>query len=160
MLLDHIPALRLQTDETLPLLRVEWLMGPDTTQLRPAAAGLLALAHERSIRHLLIDMRTVPLLSVYDELWLGQHFMPGLVALGLQRLVLIVDSSQTFLQLSIDALHDLVQPAIRFDAQYFDDPTAALYWLADDDEAPVQHLLAEWATRRPSATPCSKPASR
>lgn len=91
-------------------------------------------------------MRTVPLLSVYDELWLGAHVMPALVALPLQRLVLIVPPRQTHHQLAINALHDLVKPAIRFDAQYFDAPETALYWLTNDGPQ-VPALLAEWADR-------------
>ena len=146
MLHQYIPAFCLQTDAESGMLRVEYRMGAESTLRRHEVTALLALAHKHAVRRLLIDMRTVPLLSVYDELWLGAHFMPALVALPLERLVLIVSSHQTYHQLAIDALHDLIKPAIRFDAQYFDDPETALYWLTDD--APqVPALLAEWAGR-------------
>ncbi|WP_019949648.1 hypothetical protein [Hymenobacter aerophilus] len=146
MLHHSISAFCLQTDTELGLLRVEYRLGSGSVLRRPDVTALLALAHEHAIRHLLIDMRTVPLLTVYDELWLGAHFMPALMTLPLQRLVLIIGSHQTYHQLAVDALHDLVKPAIRFDAQYFDDPATALNWLTDDSPR-VPALLAEWAAR-------------
>lgn len=146
MLHQSIPAFCLQTDTESGLLRIEYQPGSGSGLRRPDVTALLALAHEYAIRHLLIDMRTIPLLTVYDELWLGTHFMPALVAMPLQRLVLIIGSHQTYHQLAVDALHDLVKPAIRFDAQYFDDPTTALGWLTDDSPR-VPALLSEWAGR-------------
>ncbi|SDX36948.1 hypothetical protein [Hymenobacter psychrophilus] len=146
MLHQHIPSFCLQTDPGSGLLRVQYQMGAESVLRRQEVTALLRLAGGYAVRRLLIDMRTVPLLSVYDELWLGTHFMPALVALPLERLVLIVGSHQTYHQLAIDALHDLIKPAIRFDAQYFDDPETALYWLTDDGPQ-VPALLAEWTNR-------------
>ncbi|NVO30418.1 hypothetical protein [Hymenobacter lapidiphilus] len=146
MLHQYIPAFCLQTDAESGMLRVAYRMGTESALRRPDVTALLALARTHTVRRLLIDMRTVPLLTVYDELWLGTHFMPALLAMPLERLVLIVGSHQTYHQLAIDALHDLVQPSIGFDSQYFDDPETALCWLTDD--APqVPALLAEWAGR-------------
>lgn len=142
-----IPAFCLQSDAELGLLRVEYRLGFEGRLRRAEATALLALARKQETHHLLIDMRNVPMLSVYDEMWLSAHFMPGLVALPLQRLVLIVGSHQTNHQLTIDALHNLVQPAIRSDVQYFDDPETALQWLTDD-AAQLPQLLTEWQTSR------------
>lgn len=151
MLLHHLPDFHLQYDQALGLLRLEWAAGADTRTLRASAANLLVLARHQATRHLLLNMNTVPDLSTEDELWLGQHWMPGIVQLPLERLVLVIDSSQVHNQLAIEALHDLVLPHIRFDAQYFTDSKAALHWLTDDSPR-LPALLAEWdAQHQPAA---------
>ncbi|MFD1468342.1 hypothetical protein ACFQ48_08905 [Hymenobacter caeli] len=148
MLIRHLPDFYLQHAEALGLLRVEWVSGPNTQRLRASAGQLLDLAHRLGLRRLLIDMNTVPDLPVADQLWLGAHWMPGLVQLPLQHLVLVIDQSRVHNQLAIDALHDLVQPAIRFDAHYFSDPESAMRWLTDGtDDFPA--LMAEWRARHP-----------
>ncbi|MBC6611524.1 hypothetical protein H8B15_11345 [Hymenobacter sp. BT507] len=136
----------LQYDEVVSVLRVEWISGRNVRQLRRSASQLLLLLQQLAVRRLLLDMDSVPDLSVEDELWLGTHWMPGLVALPLERLVLVLDSGQMHNQLAIDALHDLVQPAIRFDAQYFSDIQSAMGWLTDDSDR-LPALAAEWSAR-------------
>lgn len=152
MIIRHIPDFHLQHDEALGLLRVEWISGASTERLRASAGQLLDLAHRLGLRRLLIDMDTVPDISVADQLWLGARWMPGLVRLPLQHLVLVIDQSRVHNQLAIDALHDLVQPAIRFDSHYFSDPESAMRWLTDGtDHFPA--LMTEWHARhRPGTT--------
>ncbi|MBX0289683.1 hypothetical protein K3G63_04495 [Hymenobacter sp. HSC-4F20] len=103
-------------------------------------------------------MNTVPDLPVADQLWLGDHWMPALVASALERLVLVIDSSQVHNQLAIDALHDLVQPAIRFDSQYFSDSESALQWLTDES-ALVISLEAEWSARYTTTPGSTEPGA-
>ena len=56
MIITNIPDFRLQYDEPLSLLRLEWVSGEGTPTLRSSAARLLDLAHELAVRVLLIDM--------------------------------------------------------------------------------------------------------
>ncbi|WP_426059602.1 hypothetical protein [Hymenobacter sp. B1770] len=146
MIINHIPDFNLQYDEALGLLRLEWVSGEATHTLRTSAEQLLLLARKLAVRSLLIDMNSVPNISVEDELWLGSHWMPGIVQLPLERLVLAIDSSQLHNQLAIDALHDLVQPAIRFDSHYFSDALSAMQWLTEGTNR-LPALLAEWNAR-------------
>lgn len=146
MLISSIPDYCLQYDEALGLLRLEWISGDDTHTLRASAAQLLELARRLGVRALLLDMNTVPNISVDDEHWLGTHWMPGILQLPLQHLVLAIDGSRVHNQLAIDALHDLVQPAIRFESHYFPDATSAMQWLTDGTGR-LPALLAEWNGR-------------
>ena len=130
----------------LSVLRLEWVAYSDPIQLRASANALLALLQELAVRHLLLDMNSVPNLPLADQLWLGDHWMPALVALPLERLVLIIDSNQIHNQLAIDMLHDLVQPSIRFESQYFADMESALDWTTDSSPR-LAALRTEWATR-------------
>ena len=72
--------------------------------------------------------------------------MPGIVQLPLQHLILAIDGSRVHNQLAIDALHDLVQPAIRFESHYFSDADSAMHWLAHDTGR-LPALQAEWDAR-------------
>ncbi|HEX8424797.1 hypothetical protein [Hymenobacter sp.] len=146
MILRNIPDLCLQHDHSLAVLRVEWIGGHDMSSLRNTAQYLMASLRSLEVRHLLIDMDSVPDLSVEDQVWLGDYWMPELVALGLERFALVIGSNQIHNQLAVDALHNLVQPAIRFDMQYFTDSVSALDWLTHSSER-LPALEAEWETR-------------
>ena len=164
MLITDIADFCLQYDEPLGLLRLEWVSGPATHSMQASAAKLLHVAWELRVRHLLLDMNTVPDIPADEETWLGTHWMPGIVQLPLERLVLVIDSFRVHNQLAIDALHDLVQPAIRFDVQYFSEPEAGLHWLTDESPR-LPALLAEWNARphrlyAPGAVPGPAPAPR
>ena len=143
MIIRSIPDFYLQYDEFLGLLRLEWVSGEATQTLRTSATQLLQLTRELKVSTLLLDMNSVPNISVEDELWLGTHWMPGIVQLPLDHLILAIDSSQLHNQLAIDALHDLVQPAIRFESHYFSDATSAMQWLTEGTGR-LAELLAEW----------------
>ncbi len=150
MIISAVSDFCLQHDRALGLLRLEWVSGPNTRTLRASAALLLPLARHLAVRRLLLDMNTVPDLSVADQLWLGAHWMPSIVQLPLEQLVLVIGSDQVHNQLAIDALHDLVQPSIRFESHYFSDPESAMRWLTDGTTR-LPALLAEWSTRHRNA---------
>ena len=146
MLFHHIPNLCLQYDQVLSVLRLEWVPRSDVRLLRASASQLLGLLQELAVRQLLLDMNTLPNLPLADQLWLGDHWMPALVALPLERLILVISSAQIHNQLAIDALYDLVKSDIRFDSQYFTDMESALDW-ATDSSPRLAPLHAEWAAR-------------
>jgi hypothetical protein len=136
----------LQYDDVLGLLRLEWISGEGIDTLRASAKELLLLARQLAVRCLLIDMNTVPDILIEDELWLGTHWMPGIVQLPLEYLVLAIDSNRIHNQLAIDALHDLVQPNIRFESHYFSNAASAMHWLTEGTTR-LPALLAEWNGR-------------
>jgi hypothetical protein len=146
MIFRHISNFCLQFDPLSGVLLLEWVALSNALYLRSSAEQLLALLREREVRHLVLDMNSVLDLSIADQLWLGDHWMPGLVALQLERLVLVIDSRRQHNQLAIDALHDLVQPAIRFSSHYFTDVASAMDWLSDGSPQ-LPNLEAEWAAR-------------
>lgn len=154
MIITSIPDFRSQYDASLGLLRLAWMPGRHSDHVRASAAQLLVLARQLEVRQLMLDMNTVPNIGVTDEDWLGTHWMPGLVALPLERLVLVMDGDQIHNQLVVNALHELVQPLIRFDAQYFSDSESALGWLTEAAGPPhLAQLLAEWATAESETVP-------
>lgn len=147
MIFRSIPNFCLQHVPDLGILRLEWVTRSDARLLRTSAGQLLALLAELQVRCLLLDMNSIPNLALADQLWLGDHWMPGLLALGLEQLVLAIDSAQLHNQLAIDALYALVQADIRFESHYFSNSASAFDWLADG--APQRPALeAEWAARQ------------
>jgi hypothetical protein len=146
VLINSIPDFCLQYDELLGLLRLEWISSDNTQTLQSSAAQLLLLTRQLQVQILLLDINTIPNISIDDEIWLGMHWMPGIVQLPLQHLVIIIDGSQVHNQLVVDALHDLVQPAIHFESHYFPSPETALEYFADGTNR-LPLLLAEWQAR-------------
>ena len=104
MIITSVSDFSLQFDEELSLLRIEWASGDDTRTLRGSATQLLQLAQELGTRHWLLNMNTFPDISVYDQVWLGANFMPGIVQLPLERAVLVIHRRRVHNQLAIDAL--------------------------------------------------------
>lgn len=155
MLINNISDLSLQYDETLGLLRADWSSGADMRTFRTSAEQLLQLLRELGVRHLLLNMNTFPDISVYDQLWLGTHWMPVLVQLPLERVVLVNHRRRLHNQMAIDALIAMARPFIRFDIQYFPQPASGMHWLSDhSDRLPA--LLAEWdAVYGPAEQPAS-----
>ena len=87
-------------------------------------------------------MNTFPDISVYDQLWLGSHWMPG-TKLPLERVVLVNHRGRVHNQMAIDSLIGLARPFIAFDIQFFPHALSGLQWLSDYSER-LPALMAEW----------------
>ena len=160
MLINNISDFSLQYDEVLGLLRVEWASGADMRSFRSSAEQLLQLSMQLSVRHLLLNMNTFPDISVYDQLWLGKHWIPSVEQIHLERVVLINNRHRLHNQMAIDALIAIAQPFIRCDIQYFPQPLSGLHWLSDHSER-LPALLAEWdAVHSPAEQPASEQRSQ
>ena len=143
VIITSIPDLSLQFDPELSLLRIEWAAGDDTRNLRESATKLLALDRELAVRNLLLNMNTFPDISVYDQLWLGTHWMTGIVKLPLERVVIVNNRHRIHNQLAIESMIALVRPFIRFDIQFFPQATSGLRWLSDFSPR-LPEMMAEW----------------
>lgn len=143
VIITSIPDFSLQYDEELSLLRVEWAAGHDTRNLRASAMQLLRLDQELGMRHLLLNMSTFPDISVYDQVWLGANWMPGVVKLPLERVVLVNNRHRVHNQLAIESMLGLVRPFIRFDVQFFPSAVTGMRWLCDFSPR-LREVIAEW----------------
>lgn len=94
VIIDSIADFCLQHDDALGLLRLEWVSGAGTQTMSASAAQLLLLIRALGVRHLLLDMNTVPDIPFQQEGWLGTYWIPGLVQLPLERLVLVIATNQ------------------------------------------------------------------
>lgn len=143
MIITTIPDLSLQYDEALSLLRVDWASGEDMRTFRASAEQLLSTVHQHGVRNLLLEMNTFPDISVYDQVWMGTSWMPLLVTLPVERVVLAINRRKVHNQLAIDSLIAMSRPFIKFDIQFFATATPGLHWLSDYS-ARVVELAAEW----------------
>lgn len=143
MIITSIPDFSLQYDEELSLLRVEWATGNDMRNIRASALQLLRLNQELGMRNLLLNMNTFPDISVYDQMWLGTHWMPGVVKLPLERVVIINNRHRIHNQLAIESMLALVRPFIRFDIQFFPNASSGMRWLSDFSPR-LPEVIAEW----------------
>lgn len=155
MIITSISDFSLQYDEPLGLLRVEWASGTDMRTFRASIEQLLYLSRQLPVRCVLVNINTLPDISVYDQVWLGANWMPAVVRLPLERVVLVINRRRVHNQLAIDSLIGMAQPLIRFDIQFFSTVVPGLHWLSDySDRLPA--LLAEWdALHGPAALPAT-----
>ena len=144
MIITSIPDYSLQYDKELSLLRVEWAAGNDTRNLRASALELLRLNQVLGMQNLLLNMNTFPDISVYDQVWLGANWMPGILKLPLQRVVVVNHRHRVHNQLAIESMLALVRPFIRFDIQFFPTASSGMSWLSDFSSR-LPMLMAEWA---------------
>ena len=143
VIITTISDLSLQHDEALGLLRVEWASGQDMRTFRASVEQLLKIAQTLAVRHLLLDMNTFPDISVYDQVWLGVHWMPTLVKLPLERVVLAISRRRVHNQLALDSLISMSRPFIKFDIQFFSAALPGLHWVCDYSDR-LPSLLREW----------------
>ena len=154
MIITNISDFSLQFDEELSLLRIEWASGNDMRTFRASAEQLLMLSQRLQVRRLLLNMNTLPDISVYDQVWLGAHWIPILAKSTLERVVLVNHRRRVHNQLAIESLLAQMLPSIRFDIQYFPQSGPGLHWLSDySDRLPA--LLAEWDAVHGPASPGS-----
>lgn len=145
MLLPLVDALKVQHDPALQLLRFQWL-DPLNHRLRPALEHGRDLVVEHQPRHVLVDFRGLPQLSIQDQLWMSVHWFPRIAAQPLERVALVYDAGARHLhnQLATEAMLWVGRHLIRFQLQLFDSVPAALFWLTDADEEASQRLAADW----------------
>ncbi|SFQ30456.1 hypothetical protein [Hymenobacter arizonensis] len=143
MIITTIPDLSVQHDEALGLLRIEWASGQDMRTFRASFEQILELAQRSQTRHVLLDINSFPDISVYDQVWMGSNWMPELVKLPIERLVLAINRHRVHNQLAIDSLIATARPLIKFDLQFFLTAVPGLHWLSDYSPR-LPMLLAEW----------------
>lgn len=143
MLVQSIEGLRIQYDEELHFLRVEWAGGRDMQQLRPTALQLRLLAKQQQITTALLDIDALPDLAVYDQIWLGTHWMPGVVQLPLKQVVVVMGSKRVYNQQAIEVLLQAFRLFTRFEVHFFTQPLPGLQWLLGDSPR-LPELLADW----------------
>ncbi|MBD2769240.1 hypothetical protein IC235_15215 [Hymenobacter sp. BT664] len=143
MIITTIPDFSLQHDAHLALLRVEWIAGEDMRTFRTSAEQLLSLIQRLQVRHILLDMNSVPDISVYDQVWLGARWTPRMLSTSLERMVLVISRWRVHNQLAVDSLIALSRPYIKFDIQFFSVVVPGLHWLSDYSNR-LPALLAEW----------------
>jgi hypothetical protein len=143
MLITTIKEFKIQHDEPLQLLRVEWAAGRDMRRLRPALEQLYQLASQLQVTQGLLVIESLPDISAYDQIWLGSQWLPKTVSLALKQAVIVLSSRQVYNQQAIETLLGINRLHIRFDFQFFRHPDTAMHWLTGESPR-LPELLAEW----------------
>jgi hypothetical protein len=152
MIISNIKEFKIQYDEPLRLLRVEWAGGHDMRRLRPALEQLHLLAHRLQATHGLLALGNLPDISAYDQIWLGSQWLPKAERLALRHMVVVLDSKQVYNQQAIETLLVFGRPQAAIDFQFFRQAAAGLQWLANDSLR-LPFLFAEWADAYGPAAP-------
>ncbi|RZK17490.1 MAG: hypothetical protein EOO56_17845 [Hymenobacter sp.] len=143
MIISDIKEFKIQYDEPLHLLRVEWAAGRDMRRLRPALEQLLQLAIRLQITHGLLAIDTLPDISAYDQIWLGSQWLPKAERLTLKQAVIALSSGKVYNQQAIETLLMLNRHSVKFDFQFFSQSVPAMHWLTNESWR-LPTLLTEW----------------
>lgn len=155
MILSHIPALIVQADASLRLLRVRWSGGRGPQPYREALAGLVELAREHGTTRLLLELEDFPDIPVFDQLWLSTTLWQRAAHLQVQQVVIILSARRVYNRHVVESLLTQPHTHIRADIQFFAQPDSALDWLTNHS-ARIPDLLAEWQqTLRPGNNPAT-----
>ncbi|MGI4823704.1 MAG: hypothetical protein ACRYFV_21040 [Janthinobacterium lividum] len=152
MIITHIKQFAIQHDESMRLLRVEWIGGQSMRHFRDAFRQLQQLAKELSISKALLELDTLPDISAYDQLWLGTNWLPRLQQLPLQQVVVVLGSGQVYNSQAIEMLLTTGRVPFAFDIQMFTQVSPAMHWLTDESPR-LPALLAAWHTAYGPALP-------
>lgn len=143
MLFRNIKGFNIQHDEALRLLRVEWAGGRQLAYLRPSLVQLQLLSRQLRVSHVLLHLDALPDLPVYDQIWLGTHWMPTVLELELRQVVIALSSERVYNLHAIETLLLAFRMFMKCDVQFFTQVLPGLQWLTSNaPELPA--LLLEW----------------
>lgn len=157
MLITDIKEFKIQYDEPLQLLRVEWAAGHDMRRLRPALEQLYQLAQQRQVTRGLLAIESLPDISAYDQIWLGSQWLPKTGRLALKQAVIVLSAQQVYNQQAIETVLTLNWPYVKTDFQFFRSSVTAMHWLTGES-ARLPELLDEWdEPHRPALSSVAEP---
>jgi len=107
------------------LLYIEWQPLASAAPAREMLQHLLTVIDARHTTRWLVNLHGMPALSLSDQHWLEQHYLPQLARLPLQHMALILTSYRQHEDL-LDVTAHFPPP---FEVQVFDEPATALEWL-------------------------------
>jgi hypothetical protein len=114
-------------------------------QFRPAFTQLCEMAAHLEVGRVLLELNALPDIPVYDQIWLSTTFMPAVLRLPLQQVVIVLSPQRVYNQQVVEGVLMAVAWLIKFDVQFFPQPEAGLAWLTDESPR-LPALLREWAT--------------
>jgi hypothetical protein len=144
MIINSIAELYVQHDGPLNLVRVGWAAGSNMRHFQQAFTQLRDIMQQLSVARIVLELNAMPDIPVYDQMWMSTHFMPALLKLPLQQVVVVLSARRVYNQHVVEGVLAAAALHIKFDVQFFAQPEAAMAWLTDDSPR-LPLLLREWA---------------
>jgi len=145
MIINSINELYVQHDGPLNLVRVAWAVGGSMRHFQQAFTQLRDIMQQLAVGRIVLELNAMPDISVYDQMWMSTHFMPALLKLPLQVVVVVLSARRVYNQHVVEGVLAAAALRIRFDVQFFTHPEAAMAWLTDDSPR-LPLLLREWTS--------------
>lgn len=109
-----------------------------------AFTQLRDIMQQLGVARIVLELNAMPDIPVYDQMWMSTHFMPGLLKLPLQVVVVVLSARRVYNQHVVEGVLAAAALHIKFDVQFFTQPEAAMAWLTEDSPR-LPLLLREWA---------------
>lgn len=146
-----------QCDGELDVVRAAWVGGRNMRGFREAFSKLQKLLAQRGVGRVLLDLNTLPEISVYDQLWLSTVFMPSVLILPLRQVVIALSPKNVYNHQVVEGLLLAAHLLIRCDIQFFAQPDAGMQWLTDYSPH-LADLQREWSQQGPTPSPTDEVA--
>lgn len=144
MIINSIAELCVQYDEPLNLVRVAWTAGSSMRHFQQAFTQLHDIMRQLAVGRIVLELNAMPDIPVYDQMWMSSNFMPGLLKLPLQQVVVVLSARRVYNQHVVEGVLSAAAMHIKFDVQFFTQADTAMAWLTDDSLR-LPWLLREWA---------------
>ena len=145
MILSDSTHLAAQYYRPLEFLRIQWLNPNSLRYLQATMQRVLVACARLRIERILLDLNCLPDLGMSEQVWLGERWLPCMVAQPLKCVALVIPPDQLYNQMVVESIlqQGQDQGQIRFDIQFFTEPLTALEWVTDTTtEMPL--LEQEW----------------
>lgn len=126
MLTHNDTILRLSYDPELKAVIMEWTGFSKSGEFREANEAVLNLIREKKAEKIIADTRNMKIITLKDQQWLFQNWLPRTINAGLTYAA-IIESEDFFNRLSVDNIVQEVNDKLII--KYFNSALVARSWL-------------------------------
>ncbi len=126
MTVSNLKTLKLTHDPDLKAVAMEWTGFSSSAQFREANENVLDLIRETRSTKLIADTRNMKIISLQDQQWLYQDWLPRTISAGLTHAA-IIESEDFFNKLSVDNVVQKINDQLTI--KYFTTLLSARNWL-------------------------------
>jgi len=115
-------------DKASEIILMQWHGYATSSQFRAICESMLQLMKEHNIWRVLADTTHMKMISMEDQKWLDNEWLPRAIAAGYEKCAIIV-SPDYFTRVTVDSVVSKIDQN-QLEIRYFDDVSAAREWLA------------------------------
>ena len=119
-------VLQLSYEEELGAVIMEWIGFSSSLEFRTANEAVLQLLKERNTKKILADVRHMKIISLSDQQWLYQDWLPRTIKAGLEY-VAFIESEDFFNRLTVDHVVQKINDQLTI--KYFNTKLGAKNWI-------------------------------
>ena len=118
----------------------------ELTRFKTSLKAVAQLIDQNTLAEGLIDLCGLPNISLEKQLWIATSWLPRVSVASVRHVAFVMPKTGLYNQMVIESLHRAARHFIRYEVQFFSEPTSALDWLLSFQHPAAQAALElEWA---------------